>query len=132
MNFVRWGTLLGCPSVPQPPNEGPKLDTSVQRKTANPFQPQKSVSSTQKRLNSTQPSVLTKPLVKHQNHFSLTHPSVQHTPQFNTLLSSTPLQFITSFNSRHISVQHTTEGCVELRSVLNWRVFDFELTVFLY
>ena len=83
---------------------------------------------------------------------SSTHSSVQHTPhQFNTkrpyLFNTKKRQFNTSLSSTHPSVQHTpqlnkslsfklrsvlnwavcwTEGCGELRDLLNWRFFGIE------
>ena len=55
---------------------------------------------------------------------SSTHPSVQHTPQFNTPLSSTQ-----AFLGLNYEVRWTW-GCVEPRGVLNWGVFGVKLRDF--
>ena len=75
-----------------------------------------------------------KKVVEYQNDSKLssTQPSVQHTPQFNTLLSSTQKghsfsapsipHFNTRLSSTLPSVQHQKNV-----SMLNWRVFGVEL-----
>ena len=49
------------------------------------------------------------------------HPSVQHIFKFNTKKPSVQNQ--RPFSSAHSLVQHTPQWCVELRCVLNWRMW---------
>ena len=93
----------------------PQFNTPVQHKRSTPFQPPESVSSTQKSRSSTHLSVQHQKTVSSihktlqiNTPISSTHPSVRHSPQFN-------LKKNRQFNT-------ITEGRVELKGMLNWRI----------